>query len=63
MLGSNQLPEDVLEIETPPGLEDPNQLGNLSPGNQFDQLGQSDANHSGGGVHNPDLLNSKPPPP
>ena len=59
----NESPEGVFENETPPGLDSPNRLGNFSPGNQkSDQLSQSDANRHGG-VHNPDLLNSEPPPP
>ena len=54
MMGSNQLPEGVLENETPPGLKNPNQLGNLSPSNQiFYQPGQSDANPPGGGGAQP----------
>ena len=62
-MDTNESPEGVFENKTPPGLDTPHQLGDFSPGNQkSDQLSQSDANRHGGGVHNPDLLNSEPSP-
>ena len=61
-MDTNEPSEGIFEKNTPPGLDSPNRLGNFSPGNQKSyQLSQSDANRHGG-VHNPDLLNSEPPP-
>ena len=49
-MASNYPSDGIFDKDTPPGLNSSNQLEDFSPGNQIDQLSQSNANHHGGGA-------------